>query len=115
MIGAYSQGDNGRDETEGTLEEGHDTATRVENRLHGAHSYLGGIYGYIDFKINTRLTQSVNHYLRSRLFDRIKALPMTALEEGQLREAGSHDELMTVPDGHYRRFVELQTVAVQHP
>lgn len=35
------------------------------------------------------------------------------LEEGQLREAGSHDELMTVPDGHYRRFVELQTVAVQ--
>ena len=87
MIGAYSQGDNGRDETEGTLEEGHDTATRVENRLHGAHSYLGGIYGYIDFKINTRLTQSVNHYLRSRLFDRIKALPMTTLEDQRIGDS----------------------------
>lgn len=35
------------------------------------------------------------------------------LEPGRLREAGSHDELLTVRDGHYRRFVELQTVAVQ--
>ena len=32
------------------------------------------------------------------------------LEEGQLREAGSHDELMAKKDGYYRRFVELQTV-----
>ena len=33
------------------------------------------------------------------------------LEDGTLRESGSHDELMALPDGHYRRFVELQTVA----
>ena len=33
------------------------------------------------------------------------------LEDGRLRESGTHDELMALPDGHYRRFVELQTVA----
>ena len=87
VMGGYGQGDNARDETEGDLAEGHDTATRVENSLHGAHSYLGGIYGYIDFKINTRLTQSVNHYLRTRLFERIKALPMTTLEDQRIGDS----------------------------
>ena len=87
LIGGYSQGDNARDETEGNLGEGHDTATKVENSLHGAHSYVGGIYGYIDFKINTRLTQSVNHYFRARLFERIKALPMTTLEEQRIGDS----------------------------
>ena len=33
------------------------------------------------------------------------------LEDGELRESGSHEALMALPDGHYRRFVELQTVA----
>ena len=33
------------------------------------------------------------------------------LEDGRLLEAGSHEEWMPLPDGHYRRFVELQTVA----
>ncbi len=30
------------------------------------------------------------------------------LERGRVLESGSHDELMAVPDGAYRRFVELQ-------
>lgn len=30
------------------------------------------------------------------------------LEEGEVLESGSHDELMAYPDGAYRRFVELQ-------
>ncbi len=30
------------------------------------------------------------------------------LGEGSVREAGSHDELMAIPDGAYRRMVELQ-------
>ena len=33
------------------------------------------------------------------------------LEDGRVMEQGSHDELMADPDGHYRRFVELQTTA----
>ena len=33
------------------------------------------------------------------------------LEGGRVMEQGRHDELMAKPDGHYRRFVELQTTA----
>ena len=87
VMGAYASGEWARDEVDANLEEGHDTATRVEDRLHGGHSHVGGIYGYIEFKINTRLTQSINHYLRSRLFERIKALPMTTLEDQRIGDS----------------------------
>ena len=30
------------------------------------------------------------------------------LRDGAVREAGSHEELMAIPDGAYRRMVELQ-------
>ena len=30
------------------------------------------------------------------------------LEEGEVREQGSHEELMAIESGHYRHFVELQ-------
>ena len=30
------------------------------------------------------------------------------LEDGAIREVGTHDGMMAVPDGAYRRFVELQ-------
>ena len=38
-----------------------------------------------------------------------KADSIVFLEEGQVRELGSHEELMAVESGHYRRFVELQS------
>ena len=31
------------------------------------------------------------------------------LEDGHVYEQGSHETLMSLEDGHYRRFVELQT------
>ena len=34
------------------------------------------------------------------------------LEEGQIAEAGSHDALMAIPDGRYRRFVAAETEGV---
>ena len=33
------------------------------------------------------------------------------MEDGEIRDVGSHDELMEVPNGNYRRFVELQAGA----
>ena len=35
------------------------------------------------------------------------------LEDGKLHEQGNHEELMAIEDGHYRRFVELQTTAAE--
>jgi ABC-type multidrug transport system fused ATPase/permease subunit len=34
------------------------------------------------------------------------------LADGTVKEEGSHSELMGVPDGHYRRFIELNAAAV---
>ena len=35
------------------------------------------------------------------------------LEQGELLEQGSHDELMEIEEGKYRRFVDLQTVTAE--
>ena len=87
LVGGYAPGDNARDETEAYLAQGHDIATRVENRLHSAHSYVGGLYGYIEFRIHMRLTQAANHFIRSKLFRHIKSLPMSVLNERRIGDS----------------------------
>lgn len=34
------------------------------------------------------------------------------LQDGKIIEAGSHDELLNIPEGHYRRFVEAEEVGL---
>lgn len=63
------------------LAQGHDTATQTENEANRAGSLMGGILGILDFKVNLRLSQSLNHVLRTQLAGRIKSLPMTTLDD----------------------------------
>lgn len=84
LIGAYP---GYRDEVEAGLAEGRDLATQAENSMHGAHSNLGALYGYIEFKLNTRLTQALNHTLRSELYSRIMSLSMTRLEDQRIGDS----------------------------
>ena len=87
LVGAYAPGGATNDTVEAGLEEGHDTATQVENSVHGGHSFASGLWGFVEFRINARLTQSVNHHLRSKLFERIKAMPITTLEDQRIGDA----------------------------
>ena len=87
LIGSFGPDGAEKDTTEASLEEGHDTATKQENLLHGGLSFAGGLYGYLEFQIATRLTQSVNHLTRSRLFERIKSLPMTTLDDQRIGDS----------------------------
>ena len=84
-IGSYSTGF--EDETDAGLAQGHDYATQVENKMHGGHSTAGGFYGYIEFKLNTRLTQVLNHTLRAHLFSKIAALSITKLEDQRIGDS----------------------------
>ena len=63
------------DYVEAGLAEGHDTATQTENEANAAFSKYAGVLGFIEFRLQLRLTQALNHLMRSQLFERIMALP----------------------------------------
>ena len=85
MIGRYITGYN--DGVEAGLAQGHDYATQIENTIHGGGSEFGGVWGYIEFKLNSRLSQALNHTLRAQIFSRIGALSMTQLEEQRIGDS----------------------------
>lgn len=84
LIGAYP---GGKDDVDATFAEGKDVATMNENAMHGGHSNLGALYGYVEFKLNMRLTQALNHTLRAELFSRIESLSMTRLEDQRIGDS----------------------------
>lgn len=86
VFGAYAPGA-ANDTTDGGMAEGMDTATQQENLTHGGHSFAGGIWGYCEYKLNSRLTQSVNHLVRAKLFARIRSLPMTVLDDQRIGDS----------------------------
>jgi len=76
-----------------SLAQGHDTATQSENLANSggefgtAGSEMGGILGILDFKIHMRLSQSLNHFLRTQLAGHIKSLPMTTLDDQRIGDS----------------------------
>ena len=84
-IGSYTDGF--QHHIESGLAEGHDYATQVENMMHGGNSTAGGLYGWFEFKLNTRLSQALNHTLRSHLFSRIQSLSITKLEDQRIGDS----------------------------
>ena len=48
---------------------------------------MGGILGLVDFKVHIRLSQSLNHLLRTQLAGRIKQLPMTTLDDQRIGDS----------------------------
>ena len=85
LIGRYVTGYN--DDVNVGLVQGHDYATQVENQIHGGGSTFGGLWGYVEFKIESRLTQALNHTLRAQLFSRIGSLSLTQLEDQRIGDS----------------------------
>jgi len=85
FFGAYSNEQ--RDTSEADMQQGNDTATQQDNWTHGGFSFSGGISGYYEYKMNSRLTQSINHLIRAKLFHRIQSLPITTLEDQRIGDA----------------------------
>ena len=86
-VGAIGTSSRERDVAEGYLASGEDTATRTENQANAGFSLAGGLLGYLDFRFTLKLTQALNHHYRSRLFERIQSLPMSAFDDERIGDA----------------------------
>ena len=65
--------------TQANLLQGQDAATQAEDQLSAGSSAGSGLLGLAEFMVNVRLTQTLANRLRTRLFERLARLPMTAL------------------------------------
>ncbi len=87
-----------------TLAEGQDTATQSENAANSGGevggagssvfgsapmggSSMGGILGILEFLQHMRLTQSINHFLRTKLTGHILSLPITTLDDQRIGDS----------------------------
>lgn len=86
-VGAIGVGGHENDNTDANLSAGQDMATQTENEANFGHSFAGGLLGIFEFRWTIRLTQAFNQYYRVRLFDRIQALPITALDDQRVGDA----------------------------
>jgi ABC-type multidrug transport system fused ATPase/permease subunit len=84
VFGTAPGGKGNADYVEGSLAGGYDTATNTENEANTAGSKGGGIVGLLEFSVQLRLSQALNHLLRSQLFERIKSLPMIKLDDQKI-------------------------------
>ncbi len=76
-----------QDQTAASLSQGIDTATRSENQANQGHSFVGGLVGYLEFRLTLDISQRLNHHYRSHLFQRIQQLPMSRLDDQRIGDA----------------------------
>src|SRR5262249_18856612 len=87
LVGAFGAGAREGDDVDGYLSSGHDTQTRSENEANAGFTLAGGLLGWLDFRYTLRLSQDLNHHYRSRLFERIQSLPMSAFDDERIGDA----------------------------
>ena len=87
VIGALGSTTTERDQADAQLSAGRDTASTTENDANYGHSRAGGLLGLFEFRWTLRLTQDLNHHYRSRLFERIHALPLPAFQDERIGDA----------------------------
>lgn len=87
LIGAFGTSGFERSVTEAEMGSGQDTATRTENQANFGFSYVSGLLGLFEFRWTMRLSQMLNHHYRSRLYERMQALPMTSFDDERIGDA----------------------------
>jgi len=87
LVGAVGTTVRENDRASSSLGAGHDTATQSENRANLGFTFAGGLLGLLDLRYTLRLSQDLNHHYRSRLFERIQALPITAFDDERIGDA----------------------------
>jgi len=84
LLGAFGQNRGEASFVDSKTAGGWDTATQSENQANEGDTKAGGILGLLEIRVHMRLTQALNHLLRSQLFQRIESLPMTVLDDQRI-------------------------------
>ena len=87
LIGAFGTEPGERNIMNIELAQGQDTATRTEQDSNYGFSWAGGLLGLFDYNWTVRLSQKFNHYYRSKVYERVQSLPMTALDDERIGDA----------------------------
>src|SRR5262245_16451558 len=87
LFGAIGASGRENDNVSSYLASGQDTATQTENDANFGYSFAGGLMGLFELRWTMRLTQDLNHHYRSRLHERIQALPITAFDDERIGDA----------------------------
>src|SRR5262245_10656414 len=69
------------------LAQGDDAATRAENQASPGWSIAGGLWGYLDLKVNLRVAQTATHVFRTHLLKRLFRSPMPPLDDNRVGDA----------------------------
>lgn len=86
LVGAFGGGV-ARDNASGGLSEGLDTATQSENQANASGSRVSGLLGLFEFRYQLRITHRINHGLRTLLFGRLMAWPLTRYSDASVGDA----------------------------
>ena len=86
LIGSFGLGIS-RDTANGNLAQGLDTATQSENLANESSSRVSGLLGLFEYRFQLKTTHSFNHQLRSLVFRRLLALPMTRFSDDSVGDA----------------------------
>ena len=87
LIGGFGSTGGSNDQTDAGMAQGHDKATQTENEANAAYSKFAGLVGFIEFRLQLRLSQALNHLLRSQLFERIQTLPLPLLNDQKIGDS----------------------------
>lgn len=66
---------------------GYEASSQSENTISGGSSSGGGFWGVAEFMVHVRMTQTIANNLRTRLFDRLTRLPMSALDDQRIGDS----------------------------
>ena len=83
LVGAFGGGV-ARDNARGGLSQGLDTATQSENQANESGSRVSGLLGLFEFRYQLRITHRINHGLRTLLFGRLMAWPLTRYSDASV-------------------------------
>ena len=87
LIGGFGSTGGANDQTDAGMAQGHDKATQTENEANAAYSKFAGLVGFVEFRLQLRLSQALNHLLRSQLFERIQTLPLPLLNDQKIGDS----------------------------